>query len=123
MWRKSVSDGNCPQKGVALWTKGISREEFSTKEGGFVEKKRFGWELSTKRAGFVDKRRFREEFSTKRGVFVDSIRTTQSSLKLYYQEVLYPTDLSYWDLHKCVRSDGYPLFSREFAPVLPICIL
>ena len=97
--------------------------ELSTKRGGFVEKKRFGWELSTKRAGFVDKRRFREEFSTKRGVFVDSIRTTQSSLKLYYQEVLYPTDLSYWDLHKCVRSDGYPLFSREFAPVLPICIL
>ena len=39
--------------------------EFSTKRGGFVEKRRFGWELSTKRGGFVEKRCFGQELSTK----------------------------------------------------------
>ena len=39
----------------------------STKRGGFVEKRRFGWELSTKRGCFVDKVNAITDSGTKSG--------------------------------------------------------
>ena len=42
----------------------------STKRGGFVDKRRFGWELSTKRGCFVDKVNAIADLGTERGQIV-----------------------------------------------------